>query len=148
MNNVCKSKLKIFWSICVLFYSSFVCMSAYANVYFKTICECKRQKIFMCLRSIAGVPFDSDRRFWLPCYCAPLVCVSEVIELLAVCWYYKPNTKTVHVYTAVCTWHARTTHTYTHHTMMNFPHDSSSTKSLSKLRRNIQNCSDESAPPI
>jgi len=84
----------------------------------------------------------------LPCYCAPLVCVSEVIELLAVCWYYKPNTKTVHVYTAVCTWHARTTHTYTHHTMMNFPHDSSSTKSLSKLRRNIQNCSDESAPPI
>jgi len=63
INNVYKSKLNLLRLICVLFYSSFVCMSAYANVYFKTICECKRQKIFMCLRSIAGVPFDSDRRF-------------------------------------------------------------------------------------
>ena len=38
-------------------------MSACANVYFKTICECIRWSIFICPRSIAGVPFDSVRRF-------------------------------------------------------------------------------------
>jgi len=43
----------------------------------------------------------------------------------------------VYVYTAVCTCHARTTHTHMHiqhtpHTTTNFPHDSFSTKSLSR----------------
>jgi len=42
---------------------SVVCMSGYANVYFKTICECIRQWIFTGPRSIVGVPFDSVRRF-------------------------------------------------------------------------------------
>jgi len=41
--------------MCVLSYSLFVYISAYANVYFKTTS--------MCPRSIAGVPFDSVRRF-------------------------------------------------------------------------------------
>ena len=64
INNVCKSKLNPLRSICVLFYFSFVCMSAYANVYFKTICECIRPSICIGPRSSAGVPFDSVRRFW------------------------------------------------------------------------------------
>jgi len=38
-----KSKLNLLWCFCGLFYFSFVCMSAYANVYFKTICECIRK---------------------------------------------------------------------------------------------------------
>jgi len=38
-------------------------MFAYANVYFKTICECIRQSIFIGPTSIAEVPFDSVRRF-------------------------------------------------------------------------------------
>ena len=65
INNVCKSTLNLLRLICVLVYSSFVCMSAsaYANVYFKIICECIRPKIFIGPRSIAGVPFDSARRF-------------------------------------------------------------------------------------
>jgi len=29
----------------------------------------------------------------LPCYCAPLVCVSKVIELLTVWWHNKPKTQ-------------------------------------------------------
>jgi len=54
----------------------------------------------------------------------------------------------VHVYSAVCIYHAHTAHIYTHihtcthihthHTIMIFSHDWSSTKSLSKLGRNIQ----------
>ena len=59
-----KPNLNLLWSICVLFYSSSVCMSSYTSVYFKTICECIRQSIFICPRSITGVPFDSVRRFW------------------------------------------------------------------------------------
>jgi len=43
INNVCESKLNLLRYICVLFYSLFVCMSAYANVYFNIICECTRQ---------------------------------------------------------------------------------------------------------
>jgi len=95
INNGDKSKLNLLWSIFVLFYSSFVCMSAYANVYFKTICECIRQKIFMCPRSIAAVPFDSVRRFRATLLLRTTVCVTEVIELLAVWRYYKPKTKTL-----------------------------------------------------
>ena len=39
MNNDYKSKLNLLWSICILFYSSFICISAYANVFFTTICK-------------------------------------------------------------------------------------------------------------
>ena len=70
--------------ICFLFYSSFVCTSACANIYFKTT--------FMCPRSMAGVPFDSVRRFRATLYCTPLVCVSDVIESLAVWQHNKPKT--------------------------------------------------------
>ena len=37
-------------------YSSVACISAYANIYFKTMLKCPR--------SIARVPFDLGRRFW------------------------------------------------------------------------------------
>jgi len=33
-------KINLLSFMCVLFHSSFVCISAYANVHFKTICEC------------------------------------------------------------------------------------------------------------
>jgi len=55
--------------MCVLFYSSFVCISAYANVYFKTTIIEQNIKIIplqnniTCPRYIAVVPFDSVRRF-------------------------------------------------------------------------------------
>jgi len=63
INNGCKSKFNLLQSICVYFDSSFVYMSAYANVYCKTICKCIRQSIFIGPRSIAEVPFDSARHF-------------------------------------------------------------------------------------
>ena len=47
-----KSKINLLLCIWFLFSSWFVCISANANVYFKTT--------FMCLRSIAGVLFDSS----------------------------------------------------------------------------------------
>jgi len=50
----------------------------------------------MCPRSIAGVPFNSVRRCRptvLCTTCAPLVCVSDVIGLLAVWRHNKPKTK-------------------------------------------------------
>ena len=53
--NVQKSKINLLLCICVLFSSSVVCISAHANVYFKTTLKCPR--------SIARVPFDSVRRF-------------------------------------------------------------------------------------
>jgi len=37
--------------------------------------------------------FDSVRRSELPYYCAPLVCVSAVMELLVVWRHNKPKTK-------------------------------------------------------
>ena len=47
--------MSLLFCIQFLFDSSFVCVIANANVYFKTT--------FMCPRSIAGVPFDSVKRF-------------------------------------------------------------------------------------
>ena len=45
-NEITKSKTKLLLRRCVVFYSSFVCISAYANVYFKTILrECLRARI-------------------------------------------------------------------------------------------------------
>ena len=55
--------------MCVLFYLSFVCISAYANVYFKPTIIKQNIKIILLQnnihmsRSIAGVPFDSVGRF-------------------------------------------------------------------------------------
>ena len=55
--------------MCVVFYSSFVCTSAYANVYFKPILR-------ECLR--AGIPSG------FPSTAPPPVCVSAVLVTLAV----------------------------------------------------------------
>ena len=48
---------------------------------------------FMCLRSIAGVPLIRSGASGLTYYCAPLVCVSDVMELQAVWRHNKPKTK-------------------------------------------------------
>ena len=50
--------------MCVLFYSSFVCMSAYANVFSTIICKFIRQINIQMSGVIAGVLFDSAGRFW------------------------------------------------------------------------------------
>ena len=77
--------MNLLFCFCVLFYSSFVCISAYANVYFKTK--------FMCPRSIAGRCSIWSGASGLPYYCTPPVCISAVIRLLAVWQYTKPKTK-------------------------------------------------------
>ena len=46
------SKIHLLLSMCVLFYSSFVCISAYANVYLKTTIIKQNIKIIL----IPGVP--------------------------------------------------------------------------------------------
>jgi len=69
--------------MCVLFYSSFVCISAYANVYFKT--KIIKQKIQTIL--IAGVPSSQA----LPGFhitAPPSACVSDEIVVIAV-WIQK-----------------------------------------------------------
>ena len=65
--------------MCVLFYSSFVCIFAYANVYFKTTIIKQNIKIIL----IAGVPWSQA----LPGYlitAPPSECVPAVIGVLAV----------------------------------------------------------------
>jgi len=65
--------------MCVLFYSSFVCISVYANVYFKTTIIKQNIKIIQ----IAGVPSSQALPGFL--ITAPLsVCVSAVLSALAV----------------------------------------------------------------
>ena len=71
--------------MCVLFDSSFVCISAYANVYFKT--KIIKQNIQTIL--IAGVPSSQA----LPGFritAPPSVCVPDVIGVLAV-WIQKKS---------------------------------------------------------
>jgi len=71
--------------MCVLFYSSFVCISAYSNVYLKT--KIIKQNIQTIL--IAGVPSSQA----LPSFlitAPPSVCVPDVIGVLAV-WIQKPE---------------------------------------------------------
>ena len=51
------------------------------------------KSIFTGPRSIEGVLFIWSGASGLPYYCAPLVCVSEVIKSLVVWWHYKPKTK-------------------------------------------------------
>jgi len=87
-----KSKINLLSWMCVLRYPSFVYICAYANIYSQTIFNhhsCVRGPLRECcsIRSGASV---------LPYYCAPLVCVAEVIELLAVWRHNKPKTKNHH----------------------------------------------------
>ena len=67
----------------------YIYMSAYAIVYFKTICECTRQSIFIGPRSITGVPFDSARRFRTSLLLHLHLCVSAVLGALTV-WIQLP----------------------------------------------------------
>jgi hypothetical protein len=88
-NEMSKSKSNMLSSMCVLFYSSFVCISAFANVSFQTTLNqhsCVRGPLRECGSIQSGAS-------GLPYYCAPLACVSEVIEFLAVWWHNKPKTK-------------------------------------------------------
>jgi len=73
--------------MCVLFYPSFVCVSAYANVYFKT--KITKQNIQTIL--IAGVPSSQALPgFFIPA--PPSVCFPEVIGVLGV-WIQKKKKK-------------------------------------------------------
>ena len=74
-NEILKSKSTLLLRMCAVFYSSFVCTSAYANVFFKTILR-------ECLR--AGLPPG------FPSTAPPPVCVLAVLGTLAV-WIPTPN---------------------------------------------------------
>ena len=65
--------------MCVVFYSSFVCISAYANVYFKTTIIKPNIKIIL----TAGVPSSQALPGFL-ITAPPSVCVSAVLGALAV----------------------------------------------------------------
>jgi len=60
-------------------------MSAYANVYFKTICECIRQINIHRSEVHCGSAFEPGGS-GLPYYCTPPVCVPAVLSVLAVWW--------------------------------------------------------------
>ena len=64
--------------LCVLFYSSFL------------YCVCVFLDIQSPLREYRSIRSGASG---LPYYCAPRVCISVVIGLLAVCWHNKPKTK-------------------------------------------------------
>jgi len=78
-NDLYTIEIKLLLRICVLFYSSFVCMCAYANVYFKSILR-------ECLR--AGLPSG------FPNTAPPPVCVSAALRTLAL-WISQQKTKNV-----------------------------------------------------
>jgi len=70
---------------CVLFYSSFVCIFAYANVYFKTTKIKQNIKIIL----IAGVPSSQALPGFL-ITAPPSVCVPALLGALAV-WIQNPK---------------------------------------------------------
>jgi len=76
INKTKKSKIKLPLRMSVVLYSSFVCISAYANVYFKRILR-------ECLR--AGLPSD------FPSTAPPTVLVPAVLGTLASCVDSKPK---------------------------------------------------------
>jgi len=80
-----KTNLLLF--MCVLYYLSFVCISAYANVYFKTTIIKQNIKIIF----IAGVPSSQALPGFL-ITAPPSVCVPDVIGVLAV-WIQKIKNK-------------------------------------------------------
>jgi len=71
-------QINLLFFMCVCFYSSFVCISAYANVYFKTIIIKQNIKIIL----IAGVPSSQALPGFL-ITAPPTVCVPDVIGALA-----------------------------------------------------------------
>jgi len=84
-----------------LFYPSFVCMSAYANVYFKTTIIKQNIKTILLQSNIhvsevycgSAVRFGQALPGFSPYYCTPLVCISVVIGLLAVWRHNKTKPK-------------------------------------------------------
>jgi len=76
----------------VLFYSCFVCMSAYANVYFKTTIFKQNIKIIL----IAGVP-SSQALLGFLITAPPFLCVPDVIGVLAV-WISNKTKKKTAIY--------------------------------------------------
>ena len=82
-SNLFLFKINLSWSMCVLFYSSFVCISVYANVYSKTMIIKQNIKIIL----IAGVPSSQAFSGFL-ITAPPSVCVPEVIGVLTV-WISK-----------------------------------------------------------
>ena len=83
--NLLQITINLLLFMCVLFYSSFVCISAYANVYFKTTII--KQNITIIL--IAGVPSIQTLPGFL-ITAPPSVCVPDVFGVLAV-WIQKQN---------------------------------------------------------
>ena len=77
-------QFKIHLFMCVLFFSSFVCISAYANVYFKTTIIKQNMKIIL----VAGVPSSQSLLGFPVTTAPPSVCVPDVIGVLAV-WIQK-----------------------------------------------------------
>jgi len=77
--------------MCVLFYSSFVCICAYANVYFKTTIFKQNIKIIL----IAGVPSSQALPGFL-ITAPPLVLVPALLGALAV-WNQNPNKKNLRI---------------------------------------------------
>jgi len=67
-------------------------MSAYADVYFKTICQCIRQMNIHRSGVHCGSAFEPGG-FGLHYYCTPPVCVPAVLGVLAV-WRLSKKTKT------------------------------------------------------
>ena len=78
-SNLFQFKINLSLSMCILFYSLFVCISVYANVYFKTTII--KQNIKMVL--IVGVPSSQALPgFLIPA--PPSVCVPDAIGALVV----------------------------------------------------------------
>ena len=77
--NLFHFKINLSLFMCALFYSSFVCISAYANVYFKTTIIKQNIKTVL----IVGVP-SSQALLGFYITAPPSVCVPDVIGVLAV----------------------------------------------------------------
>jgi len=85
--NLLESKIHLLLCMCVLFYESFVCIPAYANVQFSTTIIKQNIRIIL----IAGVPSSQALPGFLTT-APPSVCVPEVTGALAV-WIQKQKTK-------------------------------------------------------
>jgi len=81
--NLLKFIANVVLCMCVFFYSSFVCISEYANVYFKTTITKPNIKMVL----TAGVPSSQALPGFL-ITAPPSVCVSAVLGTLAV-WIQK-----------------------------------------------------------
>jgi len=90
LNEMSKFKLNLRSWMCILSYSSFVCISAYANIYFQTTFN-----QHSCVRGPLreGVPSDSVRRFRASLLLRTTCCNSAVIGLLVVWRYNKQQPK-------------------------------------------------------